>query len=85
MATIYNIGFTNSKPNANPKSGGAEIEIANTKTSFGQLAYEFYYSGELLDGLPQYVSNTKTDQNKTVINDTAVRNTAKLSASDSLA
>lgn len=53
LATLYNIGFANSKPNANPKSGGAEIEIANTKYSFGELAYEFYYSDELLDIFPR--------------------------------
>src|SRR3989339_1328125 len=27
MTTLYNIGFANSKPNANPQSGGAEIDI----------------------------------------------------------
>jgi hypothetical protein len=53
LATLYNIGFANSKPNAYPQAGGAEIEIAGTKYSFGQLAYEFYYSNELLDIFPR--------------------------------
>lgn len=53
LATIYNIGFDNSKPNANPQVGGAEIEINNSKTSFGRLAFEFYYSDELLDIYPR--------------------------------
>ncbi len=53
LATLYNIGFANSKPNADPKSGGAEIEIDHIKYSFGQLAYEFYYSDELLDIFPR--------------------------------
>lgn len=53
LATLYNIGFANSKPNADPKVGGAEIEIGESKTSFGQLAYEFYYSNELVDVYPR--------------------------------
>jgi hypothetical protein len=53
LATLYNIGFANSKPNPNPQAGGAEIEIGNSKTSFGRLAYEFYYSNELLDIYPR--------------------------------
>jgi hypothetical protein len=53
LATLYNIGFANSKPKANPEVGGAEIEIGNSKTSFGRLAYEFYYSDELLNIYPR--------------------------------
>lgn len=53
LATLYNIGFANSKPNADPQVGGAEIEIAGTKYSFGRLAYEFYYSDELIDIYPR--------------------------------
>jgi hypothetical protein len=53
LATIYNIGFSHSKPNANPQVGGAEIDIGNNKYSFGRLAYEFYYSDELLDEFPR--------------------------------
>lgn len=53
LATLYNIGFANSKPNANPQVGGAEIDIANQKYSFGGLAYEFYYSNELVDIFPR--------------------------------
>jgi hypothetical protein len=52
LATLYNIGFANSKPKADPKAGGAEIEIRGTKYSFGQLAYEFYYSSELVEEFP---------------------------------
>ncbi len=53
LATLYNIGFANSKPKANPEAGGAEIEIAGEKYSFGRLAYEFYYSDELVDVFPR--------------------------------
>ena len=53
LATLYNIGFTNSKPKSDPQVGGAEININNTQYSFGGLAYEFYYSDELLDIFPR--------------------------------
>jgi hypothetical protein len=53
IATLYNIGFEHSVPNANPQVGGAEIDIANQKYSFGGLAYEFYNSNELLDIFPR--------------------------------
>jgi hypothetical protein len=53
LATLYNIGFVHSKPNVDPKSGGAEIDISGTKYSFGRLAYEFYTSNELLDVFPR--------------------------------
>lgn len=53
LATLYNIGFNNSKPNANPKSGGAEIEIEGVKYSFGKLAEEIYNSNELIEEIPR--------------------------------
>jgi hypothetical protein len=53
LATLYNIGFSHSIPKANPQVGGAEIDINDTKYSFGKLAYEFYYSNELLDVFPR--------------------------------
>lgn len=52
LSTLFNIGFDHSKPNANPGTGGAMIEIAGEKYSFGSLGYEFYYSGELMDEFP---------------------------------
>lgn len=52
ITTLFNIGFENSKPNANPQIGGSEIDIGNQKISFGRLAYEFYYSTELTDQFP---------------------------------
>ena len=47
LATLFNIGFANSKPKASPQVGGSQIEITSTTYSFGGLAYEFYYSPEL--------------------------------------
>ena len=52
LATLYNIGFTHSRPNANPQMGGAELVMGGRQISFGRLAHEFYYSSELLEEFP---------------------------------
>lgn len=52
IATLFNIGFNNSKPKENPLVGGSTIDIGGEKYFFGSLAYEFYYSGELLEEFP---------------------------------
>jgi len=54
--TLFNVGFPQSKPNPNPKVGGSNIDVEGIKYTFGSLAYEFYYSGELIDAFP-YVVN----------------------------
>jgi len=53
LATLFNIGFAHSKPGADPQVGGSELQIDGEDYSFGRLAYEFYYSGELLSDFPQ--------------------------------
>lgn len=53
ISTLYNIGFKYSKPNSNPKSGGAEITIGTTTYSFGSLSLDFYNSKELLVEFPR--------------------------------
>ena len=52
LATLFNIGFTKSIPKANPEVGGSIITINNIDYTFGGLAYQFYYSGELSDVFP---------------------------------
>jgi hypothetical protein len=52
LATLYNIGFEASIPKENPVVGGSGINIKGTQYSFGSVAYEFYYSGELFDLFP---------------------------------
>lgn len=53
IATLYDIGFKNSKPKANPLSGGAEIKVGRETYSFGGLAGSFYYSEELISEFPR--------------------------------
>jgi hypothetical protein len=52
IATLYNVGFEYSKPKANPEVGGSHINIKGKVYTFGALAYEFYYSGELINEFP---------------------------------
>ncbi len=55
LATLYNLGFYNSRPNPEPQAGGAEITVNGVVYTFGDLAYEFYYSKELSDIFPPAV------------------------------
>lgn len=59
LATLYNIGFEASQPKENPIVGGSGINIKGQRYSFGAVAYEFYYSGELFDLFP--FKNAKFD------------------------
>lgn len=52
LSTLYNLGFNRSIPKADPGAGGAPITINETAYNFGQLGYEFYYSGELVQEFP---------------------------------
>lgn len=54
LATLFNLGFEKSQPNANPKSGGAPIEINGTTYSFGALAENFYNSDEMIEIFPAH-------------------------------
>ncbi len=52
IATLWNLGFEKSKPNANPKTGGAVLTINDTEYSFGEIARLFYYSDEMIELFP---------------------------------
>lgn len=53
LVTLFNIGFTNSHPNATPQPGGAAISVGGRTYSFGALGGEFYRSNELSDVFPR--------------------------------
>ena len=55
ICTLYNVGFPQSKPNANPKMGGSSVKIGTETYSFGRLAFEFFYSGELMNQFPYLI------------------------------
>ena len=52
LSTLYNLGFNRSIPKPEPLAGGAAITVNGTQYNFGQLGYEFYYSGELVQEFP---------------------------------
>lgn len=53
IATLWNLGFEKSKPHKDPTSGGAVLDINDTKYSFGEIARLFYYSDEMIEIFPQ--------------------------------
>lgn len=52
LATLFNVGYPQSHPKSNPRVGGSTIRIYEKPYSFGAIAYQFYYSGELYDLFP---------------------------------
>jgi hypothetical protein len=52
LATLYNVGFEVSVPKENPVVGGSTVMIHQKPYSFGAIAFEYYYSGELFDLFP---------------------------------
>ena len=52
LASLFNLGYQRSKPKKNPSVGGSTFKIHDTDYTFGAVAFEFYYSGELSDVFP---------------------------------
>jgi hypothetical protein len=52
LASLFNLGYAKSKPKKNPGVGGSVFKVRETEYTFGSVAYEFYYSGEMADIFP---------------------------------
>jgi len=52
VATLFNLGFDKSVPKPDPVVAGSDITVGGDTYTFGQLGYEFYYSGELSQFFP---------------------------------
>ncbi len=52
LASLFNLGYQKSKPKPNPAVGGSVYKIRDVEYTFGAVAYEFYYSGELSNLFP---------------------------------
>jgi len=52
LASIFNLGYNKSKPKKYPSVGGSNFMIRDQEYTFGGVAYDFYYSGELLEEFP---------------------------------
>lgn len=53
VATLFNVGFQASRPNANPRAAGAAIETGGHSYVYGELGALFYNSNELTDVFPK--------------------------------
>ncbi len=52
LASLFNLGYQKSKPKKNPGVGGSVFKINDSEYTFGSVAFEFYYSGELAELFP---------------------------------
>jgi hypothetical protein len=52
LASLFNLGYQKSVPKKNPAVGGSNFKIREQEYTFGSVAYEFYYSGEMSDIFP---------------------------------
>ncbi|MFM1852731.1 MAG: hypothetical protein RL164_48 [Bacteroidota bacterium] len=59
LASIFNLGYRKSIPKKYPAVGGSNFMIRDKEYTFGGVAYDFYYSGELLDEFPYYPNKIK--------------------------
>ncbi len=52
LASLFNLGYYKSVPKKDPQVGGSFFKINDVEYTFGSVAYEFYYSGEMADIFP---------------------------------
>ena len=52
LFTLFNVGFDQSVPKANPVAGGSRITVGEREYTFGAIGFDFYYSGELAQAFP---------------------------------
>lgn len=54
LASLFNLGYSKSKPNPTPQVGGSVFKVNDEQYTFGAVAFEFYYSGEMSDLFPYH-------------------------------
>lgn len=65
LFTLFNVGFPQSKPKADPKCGGSHITVADKIYTFGAIGFDFYYSGELAEEFPLHIQKFRDNNNQT--------------------
>jgi hypothetical protein len=53
LVTLFNLGFIESNPNANPRVAGSTITLGGKDYVFGELGTLFYQSDDLLNSFPR--------------------------------
>lgn len=64
LFTLFNIGFEQSEPKADPVCGGSHISVDGHTYTFGAIGFDFYYSGELADVFPYWRERFIVDDGK---------------------
>lgn len=59
LASLFNLGYHKSIPKKNPQVGGSVFKIHDVEYTFGSVAYDFYYSGEMTDLFPYHSQKFK--------------------------
>ena len=54
LFTLFNVGFSQSKPKPDPRCGGSHIKVDGRLYTFGVIGFDFYYSGEMADAFPYW-------------------------------
>ena len=54
LFTLFNVGFAQSVPKADPVCGGSHIKVRDRMYTFGAIGFDFYYSGELAEHFPYW-------------------------------
>ncbi len=66
LCTLFNVGFSQSHPHAEPRCGGSHISVAGNVYTFGAIGFDFYYSGDLSAQFP-YWNKRFIDDNGTAL------------------
>ena len=64
LFTLFNVGFDQSQPKANPVCGGSHIRVDGQVYTFGAIGFDFYYSGELADIFPFWAQRFIVDDGR---------------------
>ncbi len=64
LCTLFNVGFSQSNPHANPRCGGSHISVDGHRYTFGAIGFDFYYSGDLADIFPFWKHRFVKDNGK---------------------
>lgn len=64
LCTLFNVGFSQSHPHADPVCGGSHVSVDGRLYTFGTIGFDFYYSGELADAFPYWKQSFIPDDGK---------------------
>ncbi|MBP5516485.1 MAG: hypothetical protein J6X86_05995 [Bacteroidales bacterium] len=64
LCTLFNVGFSQSNPHADPRCGGSHVTIDGKIYTFGGIGFDFYYSGDLAREFPFWRKHFIEDSGK---------------------